>query len=122
MDEVIADPSLGRVGIYIGESSRSITERATEHFNDGESFTKGSHIVYNWMKTHSELEAAPQLKITILRRYKDCLSRHYSSHVNNVMNISFVSKHFKYTGPLNINIKNESNKKRTVSADGSILN
>ena len=52
VDEVVADPSLGRVGIYIGESSRSIAERTTEHFNDAESFSKGSHIVKHWMKTH----------------------------------------------------------------------
>ena len=71
----MADPSLGRVGIYIGESSRSIAERTTEHFNDAESFSKGSHIVKHWMKTHPELEAAPQFKIRILRQYKDCLSR-----------------------------------------------
>ena len=34
--EDVADPSLGRVGIYIEESSRSLAERTSEHFCDAE--------------------------------------------------------------------------------------
>ena len=40
-----ADPSFGRVGIYIGETSRSLAERVTEHLYDAESFYKKSHII-----------------------------------------------------------------------------
>ena len=54
----MADPSFGRVGIYIRESSRSLSERATEHFNDAESFSKKSHIIKHWINSHPDLDTS----------------------------------------------------------------
>ena len=39
-EQSMADPSLGRVGIYIGETSRSLAERCAVHFSDAASFSK----------------------------------------------------------------------------------
>ena len=74
-EQSVADPSLGRVGIYIGETSRSLAERCTEHFSDAASFSKKSHMVKHWMLTHGEMDTMPPFKIKILKRYRDCLSR-----------------------------------------------
>ena len=59
----MADPSFGRVGIYIRESSRSLSERATEHFNDAEFFSKKSHIIKHWINSHPNMDTAPPFKI-----------------------------------------------------------
>jgi hypothetical protein len=69
--EDVADPSLGRVGIYIGESSRSLAERTSEHFRDAESFSKKSHVIKHWMIAHGEKETMPPFKIKILKQYRD---------------------------------------------------
>ena len=75
-EKVMADPShLGRVGIYIGESSRSLAERCAEHFHDAETFSKKSHMVKHWMSSHEEEEALPTFSFKIIKQYGDCLSR-----------------------------------------------
>ena len=44
-----------RLGIYIGESSRSLHERMAEHFDDARKFSNGSHIVKHWMEEHPQM-------------------------------------------------------------------
>ena len=48
-----------REGIYIGESSQSLHERALEHVRDAESFSVKSHIVKHWMLSHPTLPSHP---------------------------------------------------------------
>ena len=84
----------GRDGIYIGETSRSLHERALEHVKEGESFSHKSHIVKHWINTHPELPSPPEMVFSITGRYRDCLSRqvgealriHYSQ--DNILNRS----------------------------------
>ena len=77
LDKGVADPSLvkGRVGIYLGETSRSLFERTSEHFNDAKKFSPKSHMVKHWMNTHPEMNTLPPFKIKIIKQYRDCLSR-----------------------------------------------
>ena len=67
-----------REGIYVGESSRSLHERAVEHVRDARSFSAKSHIVKHWMTTHPSLLTPPKVGFTITGRFKDCLSRQIS--------------------------------------------
>ena len=67
-----------REGIYVGESSRSLHERAVEHVRDAKSFSAKSHIVKHWMTTHPTLPNPPEVGFTIMGRFKDCLSRQIS--------------------------------------------
>ena len=64
-----------RMGIYIGETSRSLHERALEHIKDAEGFCPKSHIVKHWMTSHPELDAPPQMEFGITAMFRDCLSR-----------------------------------------------
>jgi hypothetical protein len=64
-----------RLGIYYGESSRSLYERSKEHVNDAETFKEGSHIVKHWMAYHQEDNTRPEFIFTVLSTFKDCLSR-----------------------------------------------
>ena len=67
-----------REGIYVGESSRSLHERAIEHVRDAKSFSAKSHIVKHWMTAHPTLPNPPEVGFTITGRFKDCLSRQIS--------------------------------------------
>ena len=72
----VADPSQkGRVGIYIGETSRSLSERAGEHYRDARDFSKKSHIIKHWMNNHQDEDKIPPFIIKITKNYQDCLSR-----------------------------------------------
>ena len=78
-DEVDVQPSGGsqkpREGIYVGETSRSLHERALEHERDAKAFSTKSHIVKHWMNFHPVLPNPPETDFTISARFKDCLSR-----------------------------------------------
>ena len=65
----------GRTGIYIGETSRSLHERAIEHINDAKSFDPKSHIVKHWANDHPDRLEMPPFAISTTCQYKDCLSR-----------------------------------------------
>ena len=66
--EGVVDLSLWRVGIYIGESSRTLAERTSEHFHDADSFSKKSHIIKHWIISPGEMETMPPYKMTIRGR------------------------------------------------------
>ena len=63
-----------RVGIYFGETSRSLYEPSKEHVRNPESFSEGSHIIKQWMKHHPE-ERRPEFIFSVLKNFRDCLSR-----------------------------------------------
>ena len=64
-----------REGIYIGESSRSLHERALEHVRDAQAFSAKSHITKHWMNSHPSLPSPPKMEFSITSRFRDCLSR-----------------------------------------------
>ena len=59
----------------MGETSRSLHERAIEHHNDAKSFSQKSHQVKHCMLSHPCEPIQPPFSIKILKRYRDCLSR-----------------------------------------------
>ena len=69
------DAKAGRSGVYIGETSRTIHERALEHLKDATSFSQKSHQVKHWMNSHQDEDAQPAFRIKTVHRYRDCLSR-----------------------------------------------
>ena len=69
-----------RVGIYYGETSRSLYERSKEHVRDAESFSEGSHIIKHWMKHHQD-EEKPEFIFSVLKTFRDCLSRQVSEAI-----------------------------------------
>ena len=67
-----------REGVYIGESSRSLHERAIEHVRDAGAFSVKSHIVKHWMTSHPSLPNPPKMSFKVTERFRDCLSRQVS--------------------------------------------
>ena len=71
----------GRLGVYLGESSRSLHERMGEHVDDARKFRSGSHIVKHWMDVHPSLDVMPPWRFRTIRVFKDCLTRQLSEAV-----------------------------------------
>ena len=61
--------------VYIGESGRSLYERALEHIDDAENQRKCSHIFKHWALSHPEMESRPLFKFTVLKSHKAPLDR-----------------------------------------------
>ena len=59
MEDKRGDPS-----IYVGETSRSLAERTTEHWKDASSNEEESHMKKHWNQTHSEEEGSQILQIS----------------------------------------------------------
>ena len=68
-------------GVYVGETSRSIFERANEHRRDAEGHTEDSHMYKHWQVSHSELQEAPRFRIKVVGSFRDALSRQLSEAV-----------------------------------------
>jgi hypothetical protein len=62
----------------MGESSRSLHERALKHVRDAQSFSTKSHIVKHWMTSHPSLRIPPEMEFSVTGMFKDCLSRQIS--------------------------------------------
>ena len=56
----------GRVGIYYGETSRSLFERASEHITDARKFIDKSHIMKHWMEEHPEMNNLPEFRFRVI--------------------------------------------------------
>ena len=65
----------GRLGVYLGETSRSLHERMAEHVEDAVKFRSGSHIVKHWMEEHKDLGEMPPWRYRTIQSFKDCLTR-----------------------------------------------
>ena len=68
-------------GVYVGESARSIFERAGEHRRDAQGQKEDSHIYKHWKTSHPELPEAPQFTIKVVASFQDALSRQLSEAV-----------------------------------------
>jgi hypothetical protein len=64
-----------RKGVYIGETSRTLHERANEHFRDAKDFSEKSHMIKHWLSSHQEEKEVPNFRFKIKGTFKDCLSR-----------------------------------------------
>ena len=60
--------------IYVGESGRSLHERAHKHWRDFEARQTDSHILKHWL-VHHKGEGTPNFHIRVIKYCKDALSR-----------------------------------------------
>ena len=65
----------------MGESARSIYERASEHRKDAEDNSEDSHMVKHWRISHPELPIYPAFKFKVIGSYRDALSRQVAEAV-----------------------------------------
>ena len=69
------------VGVYVGETSKSIFERAGEHWQDVKAGKVESHMLKHWETDHSDDKGLPKFKIRIVRTCQDALSRQVGESV-----------------------------------------
>ena len=69
------DPSVKHEGIYVGESSRTLSERAKEHRESLRRMDSSSFMFKHWLLKHSERESAPDFKFQVVKLHRDPLSR-----------------------------------------------
>ena len=69
------------VGVYIGESSRTLAERSLEHANGAKNLDPDNFVVKHWILQHSELNEPPKIRFKPVKSFKDALSRLVSEAV-----------------------------------------
>ena len=89
------------LGIYVGESSRSLYERSKEHEKDRNDEEEDSHQMKHWVLDHPELDAPPKFKFKIISSFSDPLTRQISEAVR-----------IEQRGELLLNSKSEFNRCR----------
>ena len=70
-----------QTGVYVGETSRSIFERAGEHRRDAAAGQDDSHKMKHWKVTHPELQDPPKFIIRVVASFQDAMSRQLSESV-----------------------------------------
>ena len=68
-------------GVYVGESARSVFERAQEHWSDRMGQKEDSHMVKHWLDEHTDLPEPPPFKIKVISSFRDSLTRQISESV-----------------------------------------
>ena len=70
--------------IYVGETARSVKERALEHWADYASGNSDSHIRKHW-ELHHQGQGEPQFRITVVGQFRDALSRQVAEAIRIMM-------------------------------------
>ena len=73
--------SNAEVGVYIGESGRTLAERSSEHVAAAKSIEEESFIVKHWIQAHPDLDEPPRFKFQVKKLHSDPLSRMVSESV-----------------------------------------
>ena len=89
------------LGIYVGESSRSLYKRSKEHEKDRNDEQEESHQLKHWVLDHPELDAPPKFKFKLISSFADPLTRQISEAVR-----------IEQRGELILNSKSEFNRCR----------
>ena len=75
------DAKMTGKGIYVGESARSMYERAKEHEADRVGELEESHQIKHWVLDHPELDAPPKFRFKVVSSFSDALTRQLSEAV-----------------------------------------
>ena len=67
--------SEAEVGVYIGETSRTLIERSREHVKCAEDLNTDSFITKHWSTRHSALNEYPRMQFSVVKQCKDAMSR-----------------------------------------------
>ena len=68
-------------GVYVGESGRSLSERAGEHHHDAVTLKEDSHILKHWQEHHGDQDQHPAFHFKIIGSFQDALTRQVSEAV-----------------------------------------
>ena len=69
------------VGVYVGETSRTLLERASEHVSAAENIEVDNFIVKHWASKHRDLATFPRMQFKVIKQCKDALTRQVSEAI-----------------------------------------
>ena len=70
-----------QVGIYVGETSRTLVERVIEHVEGAEDLGVDNFITKHWATKHDQLVKRPRVSFKVLKHCKDALTRQVSEAI-----------------------------------------
>ena len=84
----------GDEGRYVGETSRTLSERVGEHGKSLNRMESKSFIFKHWALSHPESLEPPKFKFSVIRAHKDPLTRlvHESIRISEVDNLNSKSE------------------------------
>ena len=88
----IIDPSKAHAGKYIGQTSRTLYERAHEHVSAMKNFDLSSMMLKHWSIVHNELEFPPKFRFRVIRCHADPLTRLIHESIKIMDGVSMNSK------------------------------
>ena len=68
-------------GVYVGESGRSLNERAGEHHHDAGALKEDSHMIKHWQEHDRNQEEVPRFHFKVIGSFQDPLTRQVSEAV-----------------------------------------
>ena len=63
------------VEVYVGESSRTLVERAMEHVQGSRLFKENNFIVKHWFNCHGDRDEPPEMRFGVVKSFKDAMLR-----------------------------------------------
>ena len=69
------NPNVKHKGIYIGQTYRTLAERALEHRRSYRRQERSSFMFKHWFLEHSDATEAPKFRFNVIQHFKDPLSR-----------------------------------------------
>ena len=66
--------------LYVGETSRSLFERTSEHWQAADSMKEESHMVQHMQESHKG-EGKPEFNFKVVKTFKTALDRHIAEAV-----------------------------------------
>ena len=70
-----ANPSVKHKGIYVGQTYRTLAERAKEHRQSFRDLENGSFMFKHWVLEHGDLIEPPKFQFKVVDHHKDPLTR-----------------------------------------------
>ena len=86
------DPSKSHKGKYIGQTSRTLYERAAEHVASMKNFDLSRMMLKHWSIVHKELETPPKFRFKVIRCHTDPLTRLIHESIKIMDGVSMNSK------------------------------
>ena len=62
-------------GVYVGETARTLAERAKEHIASCNRMESRSFMFKHWSADHPDLEQPPEFRFSVLKTHKDPMGR-----------------------------------------------
>ena len=81
-------------GVYIGETSRTLKERVTEHRGGYKRMESSNFMFKHWSNTHGDCQAPPEFQFSVIKKHPDPMGRliHESIKISDIATLNSKSE------------------------------